>query len=134
MLPPVLSLLLADEVATPLSQLCVPAVVAAREAGGTLVRGRTHPTDCVSHLQVALLCGLDDAAKRDLLKGPTHGGSHLHNLLKFLTVRSEKGSTRAGITLLGGPHDPAADGDDPERCQPSPPLPHVGHQASSTLS
>lgn len=78
------------------------------------------------HLQVALVCGLDDAAKKDLMKGPSHGGSHLHNLLKFLTVRSEKDGSRTGITLLGGPVDAAADGD-PSRCQSTPDQPPLGN-------
>lgn len=60
-------------------------------------------------LQVALVCGLDDAAKKDLLRGLAHGGAHLNKLLKFVTVRREKGSKRSGITLLGGPVDPAVD-------------------------
>ena len=65
------------------------------------------------------MCGLDEAAKKDLVKGPAQGGSHLHNLLKFLTVRSEKEGSRTGITLLGGPVDTAADGD-PSRCPSDP--------------
>ena len=60
--------------------------------------------------QVALLAGLDITGVEELRVGPSHGGQHLHNLLKFLTMRSEKGATRSGITLVGGPHDPALDG------------------------
>ena len=61
-------------------------------------------------LQVALLCGLDDNAKKALLKDPLEGGIHLHKLLKFLTVRSEEGEKRSGITLLGGTVSPLVDG------------------------
>ena len=59
---------------------------------------------------MALLAGLDVTGVEELRVGPSHGGQHLHNLLKFLTMRSEKGTTRSGITLVGGPHDPAIDG------------------------
>lgn len=65
----------------------------------------------LSTLQVALLCGLDAAGKKEVAKGAAHGGSHLHNLLKFLTVRSERDGKRGGIALLGGPLDIATDGD-----------------------
>jgi hypothetical protein len=68
---------------------------------------------------VALLAGLDEGARRELGKGTHHGGQHLHQLLKFLTVRTEregdKGALERGaITALGGPHDPALDGAIPD--------------------
>ena len=69
----------------------------------------------MANFQVALLCGLDEAAKKEVLKGANHGGSSLNKLLKFLTVRSEKGSSKEGICLVGGPVDVHTDGD-PTRC------------------
>jgi len=63
-----------------------------------------------------LLQGLDDAARKEWVKGTHHGGQHLHHLLKFLTVRHEvdnsaKGRTeRSGIMAVGGSYDPALDG------------------------
>ena len=68
-------------------------------------------------LQVALLCGLNDDAKKSLLKGPAQGGAHLHKLLKFLTVRSEIGDKRSGITLLGGTVNPLVDGNPGRYCR-----------------
>ena len=64
---------------------------------------------------MALLAGLDEAARKELAKGTHHGGQHLHQLLKFLTVRTERETDkgvveRGGITAIGGPHDPALDG------------------------
>ena len=56
---------------------------------------------------------------------PSHGGQHLHNMLKFLTMRSEKGATRSGITLVGGPHEPALDGPASRSC--------TSHRASTLL-
>lgn len=67
-------------------------------------------------MQVALLCGLDEEAKKELIKGPAHGGEHLNKLLKFLSVRTEKGRERTGIALLGGAHDAKLDGANPARC------------------
>lgn len=67
-------------------------------------------------LQVALLCGLDDTAKKAALNGPVEGGSHLHKLLKFLTVRSEVGDKRSGVTLLGGTVNPLVDGNPGRYC------------------
>lgn len=66
-------------------------------------------------MQVVLTSGLDEEAKRDLQKGTHHGGQHLHQLLKFLTVRTEtdkdKGRVeRSAITAVGGPHNAALDG------------------------
>lgn len=62
-----------------------------------------------------LLSGLDDDARKELLKGVHHGGQHLHQLLKFLTVRTETDKDdgrveRSGITAIGGQHDPSLDG------------------------
>jgi hypothetical protein len=37
--------------------------------------------------QVMLLAGLDENAKKDVIKGPHHGGEHISKLLKFLTIR-----------------------------------------------
>ncbi|KAK9904952.1 hypothetical protein WJX75_006352 [Coccomyxa subellipsoidea] len=65
--------------------------------------------------RVVLLSGLDDYARKELLKGVHHGGQHLHQLLKFLTVRTETDKEdgrveRSGITAIGGQHDPSLDG------------------------
>ncbi|EIE19235.1 hypothetical protein COCSUDRAFT_49062 [Coccomyxa subellipsoidea C-169] len=65
--------------------------------------------------RVVLLSGLDDDARKELLKGVHHGGQHLHQLLKFLTVRTETDKDdgrveRSGITAIGGQHDPSLDG------------------------
>ena len=65
--------------------------------------------------QVMLSQGLDNAAAKEWSKGTHHGGQHLHQLLKFLTVRHEvdssKGHTeRSGIMAIGGAHDAALDG------------------------
>jgi hypothetical protein len=64
---------------------------------------------------VVLTSGLDEEAKKDLLRGTHHGGQHLHQLLKFLTVRTEtdreKGRVdRSAITAVGGPHVSDIDG------------------------
>lgn len=71
---------------------------------------------------MVLLAGLDEDARKELMKGVHHGGQHLHQLLKFLTVRTETDKDdgrveRSGITAIGGPHDPALDGPiaDPSR-------------------
>ena len=77
--------------------------------------------------------GLDEAAVKALHDGPgKHGGDHLHKLLKFVTLRTEKGASRSGIQAPGGPVDPAVDGD-PNKCACFPPrglysLPAVGSQ------
>ena len=63
-----------------------------------------------------LLQGLTDIAAKEWKKGTHHGGQHLHQLLKFLTVRHEvdnalKGKMeRSGIMAVGGAHDAALDG------------------------
>ena len=62
--------------------------------------------------QVVLASGLGEEAVADWRK---KGGAHLHQLLKFLTMRTEVDKKdgrveRSGITALGGPHDPALDG------------------------
>lgn len=60
--------------------------------------------------------GLDEAAVKALHDGPArHNGDHLHKLLKFVTLRTEKGPSRSGIQAPGGPVDPAVDGD-PAEC------------------
>jgi hypothetical protein len=65
---------------------------------------------------VLLTNGLDEAAVKALHDGPgRHGGDHLHKLLKFVTLRTEKGASRSGIQAPGGPVDPAVDGD-PAQC------------------
>lgn len=61
---------------------------------------------------MVLASGLGEEAVADWRK---KGGAHLHQLLKFLTVRTEADKKdgrveRSGITALGGPHDPALDG------------------------
>ena len=64
--------------------------------------------------QVLLCAGLDEAAQKALTEGTSSTGSdHLHKLLKFLTVRAERGGKREGIMCAGGPVDPAVDGDPP---------------------
>ena len=63
-----------------------------------------------------LLQGLTDTAAKEWKKGAHHGGQHLHQLLKFLTIRHEvdnavKGRMeRSGIMAVGGAHDAALDG------------------------
>ena len=60
--------------------------------------------------------GLDEAAVKALHDGPGRaGGDHLHKLLKFVTLRTEKGPSRSGIQAPGGPVHPAVDGD-PAKC------------------
>lgn len=61
---------------------------------------------------MVLASGLGEEGVADWRK---KGGAHLHQLLKFLTVRTEADKKdgrmeRSGITALGGPHDPALDG------------------------
>lgn len=42
-------------------------------------------------MQVLLTSGMDDAAVRAFRDGPAKkGGDHLHKLLKFVTLRTEK--------------------------------------------
>lgn len=73
-------------------------------------------------MQVALLAGLDEDGRKELDRGTHHGGQHLHQLLKFLTVRTEREAAgdkggaleRGAITAIGGPHDPALDGPIPD--------------------
>ncbi len=60
-------------------------------------------------LQVLLCAGLDEAAQKALTEG-TSSSDHLHKLLKFLIVRAERGGKREGIMCIGGPVDPAIDG------------------------
>ncbi len=71
--------------------------------------------------QVLLCAGLDAAAQKALTEGTSNGGGdHLHKLLKFLTVRAERGGKREGIKCLGGPVDPAVDGDPADGCVAGP--------------
>ena len=65
-----------------------------------------------------ILCaGLDAAQQTALAEGPAApGGAHLHKLLKFLTVRAERGGKRGGIMCVGGPVDPALDGAVTAKC------------------
>ncbi len=67
-------------------------------------------------LQVAMVAGLDEAAKEELTKGPTHGGAHIAKLLKFLTVRTEHGREKLALSLVGGRWHPTLDGGNPTRC------------------
>jgi hypothetical protein len=70
---------------------------------------------------VLLTSGLDEAAVKALHDGPGRaGGDHLHKLLKFVTLRMEKGASRSGIQAPGGPVDPAVDGDPAECAWPAP--------------
>ena len=63
-----------------------------------------------------LLCaGLDEAAQKALTEG-TSSSDHLHKLLKFLIVRAERGGKREGIMCIGGPVDPAIDGNPGDGC------------------
>ena len=66
-----------------------------------------------AHMQVAMVTGLDEAAKEDLAKGPTHGGHHIAKLLKFLTVRTERGRDKLGLGLVGGRWNSKLDGGNP---------------------
>ena len=70
------------------------------------------PSAEAARAQVVLASGLGEEGVGDWRK---KGGAHLHQLLKFLTVRTEADKKdgrveRSGITALGGPHDPALDG------------------------
>ncbi len=70
-------------------------------------------------MQVALLSGLDaDAQKK--LSSSKDSNHHLNKLLRILTVRTESGRDRSGIALVGGPHDPKADGSATQRYPPEP--------------
>ena len=70
-------------------------------------------------MQVALLSGLDaDAQKK--LNSSKDSNHHLNKLLRILTVRTESGRDRSGIALVGGPHDPKADGSATQRYTPEP--------------
>ena len=64
---------------------------------------------------------MDEAAKEDLAKGPTHGGHHIAKLLKFLTVRTERGREKLALGLVGGRWSAKLDGGNPRypRNQPS---------------
>ena len=70
---------------------------------------------CYVSVQVALLSGLDSDGQKKLYstKDSDH---HLNKLLRLLTVRTELGRDRSGIALVGGPHDPKADGSATQRC------------------
>ena len=99
-------------------------------------------------MQVALLSGLDaDAQKK--LNSSKDSNHHLNKLLRILTVRTESGRERSGIALVGGPHDPKADGSATQRYPPEPCLvlckshsvslqcrvhPPCGHMLSRLLS
>jgi len=75
-------------------------------------------------MQVALLSGLDaDAQKK--LNSSKDSNHHLNKLLRILTVRTESGRERSGIALVGGPHDPKADGSATQRYTPEPCLSHT---------
>lgn len=67
-----------------------------------------------------LSVGLDGDARKAFLNGPAHGGEHLHRLLKFVTMRTERGRDRSGIQAPGGPVDPSVDGDPTAGCAPRP--------------
>lgn len=60
-----------------------------------------------------MVAGLDEAAKEDLAKGPTHGGHHIAKLLKFLTVRTERGREKLALGLVGGRWSAKLDGGNP---------------------
>ena len=65
-------------------------------------------------VQVALLSGLDAEGLKKL-NSTKDGETHLNKLLRVLTVRTESGRDRSGIALVGGPHDPKADGSATQR-------------------
>ena len=67
--------------------------------------------------QVALLSGLDASGLKKLNSGKD-GDHHMNKLLRLLTVRTESGKERSGIALVGGPHDPKADGSATQRYLP----------------
>ncbi len=70
-------------------------------------------------VQVALLSGLDsDSMKK--LNSTKDSDHHLNKLLRILTVRTEVGREWSGIALVGGPHDPKADGSATQRYLPRP--------------
>ncbi len=62
-------------------------------------------------MQVLLTSGLDEEAVKALRAGAGHGGDHLHRLLKFVTLRTEKAHARSGIQAPGGPVELSVDGD-----------------------
>ena len=70
-------------------------------------------------MQVALLSGLDPDAQKKL-NSSKDSNYHLNKLLRILTVRIESGRDRSGIALVGGPHDPKADGSATQRYPPEP--------------
>lgn len=85
-------------------------------------------------MQVLLTNGLDEAAVKALHDGPgKHGGDHLHKLLKFVTLRTEKGPSRSGIQAPGGPVDPAVDGD-PDKCVRFAPLAGIPAEGDRCLA
>ena len=63
--------------------------------------------------QCTFICGLDDKAHEDILRGKFDGGTHVMNALKFVTVREEKDKKKTGIMCLGGPYDSELDGGNP---------------------
>lgn len=83
------------------------------------------------------MCGLDDKAYSDILKGKFEGGTHLLNALKFVAVREEKDKKKTGIMCLGGPYDPALDGGNPHfeiECLKRACIRHVKEQVLLDLS
>lgn len=66
-------------------------------------------------MEVALLSGLDSEGQKKL-NSTKDSDHHLNKLLRLLTVRTEAGRERSGIALVGGPHDPKADGSATQRC------------------
>ena len=81
-----------------------PRLATPRSLAGLEMRLHLSAEDLALHLQ-------DDSARAARLAGPAAGGQHLHKLLKFVTVRCEVGRVKSGIAMLGGPVDPAVDGD-----------------------
>eukprot|EP00210_Caulerpa_lentillifera_P004751 g4535.t1 len=83
------------------------------------------------------LCGLENKAYLDILKGKFDGGTHLLNALKFVTVREEKDKKKTGIMCLGGPYDPSLDGGNPHveiECLKRACIRHVNEQVLLDLS
>ena len=61
-----------------------------------------------------LLSGLDAEGLKKL-NSVKDVDYHLNKLLRVLTVRTESPKERGGIALVGGPHDPKADGSATQR-------------------
>lgn len=61
------------------------------------------------------MSGLTQRNYDDIIKQKHGGGTHIVNVLKFLTVREERSNKKSGIMCVGGPWDPVIDGEDPSK-------------------